>query len=172
MEWKWVKSLLIILFLVLNCFLGYQVYQRNSIAVINVETEEALRSILNSKNITCNFKMSDIQIKRYMQKIKISNEETIEEKFISISSIDNKNTEYTGRNREIVSISSMLVSFIRETKVSDVNIEKIDLGYYPEISQFDKNILSGEATPAWFIELSDGSQYVYNAYVGDRIINK
>ena len=170
MEWKWVKSLLIVLFLILNCFLGYQVYQRNSMAVINPEAIESLEAILSSKNITCNFKLSDIEIKKYMKMINISNEKNIEEKFVPISQVE-PDVEYSGRNREIMSLPSIIVNFIRETKVSDVNIENISLGYYPEINQIDKNVLSGEATPAWCISLENGDEYVYNAYLGNMIIS-
>lgn len=171
MEWKWVKSLLIVLFIILNCFLGYQVYQRNSIAVINPEAIEALEDILGSKNITCDFKLNNIEVKKYMKKINIINEKNIEEKFIPISSIG-KEMEYTGRNREIISLPAIMINFIRDTKISDVTIKSIVLGYYPEINQIDKNVLSGEATPAWLISLGSGDEYIYNAYLGDLINTK
>ena len=169
LEWKWVKSLLIILFLILNGFLGYQVYQRNTVSVISSEALDSLNMILSSKNITCKFELEDVETKKYMKKINITNEKNIEEKFIPISSISDQEIEYTGRNREIISVHSIIVSFIRETQVSDLSISNILLGYYPEISQIDKNILSGEATPAWLIELDNGKEYIYNAYLGDRI---
>lgn len=169
MEWKWVKNLLIILFLILDCFLVYQVYQRNTASVINPESVQALESILSAQNITYDLKFSEIETKKYMRKINISNEENIEEKFIPISSIEKQDVEYKGRNREIISLTSVIASFIRETKMIDAHIENIALGYYPEISQIDKNILFGEATPAWLIKLSNGQEYIYNAYRGDLI---
>jgi len=172
MEWKWVKSLLILLFLILNCFLGYQVYQRNTISRINSEALESLKVILSSQNITCNLELADVEVKKYMRKINIRNEKNIEEKFIPISSIAGQEIEYTGRNREIISIPSIIVGFIRETKIKDIGINNITLGYYPEISQIDKNILSGKATPAWLITLDNGEEYIYNAYVGNRIITE
>lgn len=168
MEWKWIKSLLIVLFIILNCFLGYQVYQRNSISVINPEAIEALEDILGNKNITCNFRLNNIEVKKYMKKINIINEKNIEEKFLSLASIG-KEIEYTGRNREIISLPAIIVKFIRDTKISDITIESIILGYYPEINQIDKNVLSGEATPAWLICLENGDEYIYNAYLGDLI---
>lgn len=170
MEWKWIKTLLIFLFLILNCFLGYQVYQRNSIAVINPEAVEALEEILSSKNITYNFKLNDIEVKKYMKLINISNEKNIEEKFIPISQLA-PDVEYSGRNREILTLPAIIINFIRETKVSDVSIESISLGYYPEINQIDKNVLSGEATPVWLISLGNGDEYVYNAYLGNIIMS-
>jgi len=168
LEWKWVKTLLIVLFLILNCFLGWQVYLRNSTSVINPEAISSLESILDSKNITCNFKLNSIEVKKYMKKIKISNEKTIEEKFIPISYVD-QDVEYSGRNREIMPLPTILVNFIRDTKLTDVNLVNISLGYYPEINQIDTNILSGEATPAWLICLANGEEYVYNAYLGNLI---
>lgn len=168
MEWKWVKSLLIILFLILNCFLGYQVYLRNSMSVINTDSLYALETVLNSKNIKCDLKLSNIEVKKYMKKININNEETIEEKFVPISEVA-KDVEYSGRNREITGLPTIIVNFIRENNVSDVVIDNICLGYYPEINQIDTNVLYGEATPAWCISLSNGDEYIYNAYLGNMI---
>jgi len=172
MEWKWVKSLLIFLFLVLNCFLGYLVYQRNAVSTINTEAVDSLEIILESKNIKCNFDLANVEMKRYMRKINISSEKNIEEKFIPISSIDGTEVEYSGRNREIISLPLLIVDFIRDTKISGVNINEIILGYYPEINQIDKNVLIGEATPAWLISLDTGEEYIYNAYIGDKITLK
>ena len=169
MEWKWVKSLLIILFLILNCFLGYKVYQKNAVSVVNSETILSLQSIMESKNITYKFKFSDIEVKKYMRKINISSDENIKEEFIPLSVIASPDVEYTGRNKEIISLSSVIVNFIRDTELIDVCISDISLGYYPEISQIDKNIISGEATPAWLITLESGEKYIYNAYLGDRM---
>ena len=169
MEWKWVKSLLIFLFLILNCFLGYQVYQRNAVSTISEEAEKSLKVVLESRNITCNFEFNNVVTKKYMKKINISNEKNIEEKFIPISLIDNQKAQYTGRNRETIPLSSVLVNFVRETKLTDVKIDGVALGYYPEISQIDKNILSGEATPAWLIKTEKNGDFIYSAYLGDRI---
>ena len=170
MEWKWVKTLLIFFFLILNVFLGYQVYQRNATSVVNSKTVESLNSILASRNIGCDFLLNNIETKKYMRKIKISNEDIIEEKFLPIASFSPEEVGYSGRNREIITLPSVLVSFLRETKIKDANIENIVLGYYPEISQIDKEILSGEATPAWQIKLESGEEYIYNAYTGNRIM--
>jgi len=168
-EWKWVKSLLIVLFLILNCFLGYQVYKRNTVSVINTETIESLNVILDSKNIKCNFELADIEVKKYMKKINLSNDKKIEEKFIPLSSLSNQEIEYTGRNREILSVPLIIVNFIRETQFKDITLDNIMLGYYPDISQIDKNVLLGEATPAWRIILDTGEEFIYNAYLGTKI---
>jgi hypothetical protein len=149
--------------------LGYQVYQRNSISVINPEAIESLEIILNKKNIACDFKLNNIEVKKYMKKINISNEKNIEEKFISISEIAGNNVEYTGRSKEIIGLPAIIAGFIRETQLSDIKIQKISLGYYPEISLIDNNVISGEATPAWSIILDTGEEFIYNAYLGDKM---
>jgi len=172
LEWKWVKSLLILLFLILNAFLGYQVYQHNTVSVINSDAVNSLNVILESNNIKCNFELADIEVKKYMKKINIRNEKNIEEKFIPLSTIKGQKVEYSGRNREILSIPLIIVNFIRETKVNNVTLDNIALGYYPDISQIDKTVLYGEAIPAWRITTDTGEEYIYNAYLGTKIIKE
>jgi len=171
LEWKWVKSLLIILFLILDCFLGYQVYQRNTISVVNAETMASLNTILETNNIKCDFEWSGIETKKYMRKIKISNDKNIEEKFLPTMALVEKEINCTGRNRKIIPLPSIIINFLRDSKLKDITIKSITLGYYPEINQIDKTVLSGEATPAWRIVLDDEREYVYNAYLGDLINN-
>ena len=171
LEWKWVKSLLIFLFIILDCFLGYQVYQRNTISVVNTETMASLNNILATNNIKCDFEWSSIESKKYMRKIKISNDKNIEEMFLPRTSLLEKEINYTGRNRKIIPVTSVIVNFLRDSKLKDITIKGITLGYYPEINQIDKTVLSGEATPAWQILLDDEQEYIYNAYLGDLLIN-
>ena len=171
LEWKWVKSLLIFLFLILDCFLGYQVYQRNTISVVNTETMASLNTILETNNIKCDFEWTSVEAKKYMRKIKISNDKNIEEKFLSINSLPEKEVNYTGRNRKIILPTTIIINFLRDSKLKDITIKSITLGYYPEINQIDKTVLSGEATPAWQVLLDDGREYIYNAYLGDLIVN-
>lgn len=168
MEWKWIKTLLIFFFIGLNCFLGIQVYQRNVISLVNSETIDSVNTILDNRNIKCKFNLEEVQVKKYMRKISISNDKNIEESFITLNSIEEK-PDYVGRNREIISLQAIIPTFIRESKIQDVNIENITLGYYPEMSQIDKSVLLGEATPAWLIELENGDRYIYNAYIGEKM---
>ena len=84
MEWKWVKSFLILVFIILNCFLGYKVYQRNQAVTINAESIESIRSILEARNIKCDFDLAKVETRGYMRKISISNSENIEPKFIAL----------------------------------------------------------------------------------------
>ena len=104
-----------------------------------------------------------------MRKISISNSENIEPKFIFISEIVNDKEIYIGRNRSVLSFPIILTNFIRDMKFENITIKEIVLGYYPEMSQIDKTVLSGEAIPAWRIVLDDGTEYIYNAYLGEQM---
>lgn len=168
MEWKWIKSFLIIIFIILNCFLGYQVYQRNQFNAINSESIASVKSILESRNIVCNFDFSKVQTKGYMKKISITNSYNIEPSFISIDKLA-EDEVYIGRNRQILSLPIVITSFLRDTKLDNIVIKNILLGYYPEMSQIDKTVLSGEAIPAWCIVLENGEEYIYNAYLGEKM---
>ena len=169
MEWKWVKSFLILVFIILNCFLGYKVYQRNQAVTITAESIESIRSILEARNIKCDFDLAKVETRGYMRKISISNSENIEPKFIFISEIVNDKEIYIGRNRSVLSFPIILTNFIRDMKFENITIKEIVLGYYPEMSQIDKTVLSGEAIPAWRIVLDDGTEYIYNAYLGEQM---
>ena len=169
MEWRWVKSFLIIVFIILNSFLGYQVYQRNQLGVVNSESIISIKNILNSRNINCTFDFNDIAVKGYMKKISISNNKNIEPEFININELLVEEDIYIGRNRKILSLPIVITNFLRDTKLTDVVIKDIILGYYPEMSQIDKTVLSGEAIPAWRIVLEDEREYIYNAYLGEQM---
>lgn len=169
MEWKWVKSFLIFVFIILNCFLGFEVYQRNQAVTVNAESIESIRLVLESRNIKCDFDLTKIEAKGYMRKLSISNGENIEQKFIFLNEIVNDKDVYIGRNRSVLSFPIILTNFIRDMKLENVTIKEIVLGYYPEMSQIDKTVLSGEAIPAWRIVLEDGTEYIYNAYLGEQM---
>ena len=72
-------------------------------------------------------------------------------------------------NRKILSLPIIITNFLRDTKLTDAVIKEIVLGYYPEMSQIDKTVLSGEAIPAWRIVLEDEREYIYNAYLGEQM---
>ena len=172
MEWKWIKSFLIIVFIVLNCFLGYKVYQRNHFSTVNSEGVASVKSILESRNVICNFDFNKIEVKGYMRKISISNNYNIEPRFIRIDELKDNEELYIGRNRRSLGLPVIITSFLRDTKLMDSAVDKIELGYYPEMSQIDKTVLSGEAIPAWRILLNDGTEYIYNAYLGEQMNEK
>lgn len=169
MEWRWVKNFLIIVFIILNCFLGYKVYQRYQFSTVNSDSIASIKTILDSRNISYEFDFSKIEFKGYMKKISISNSNNIEPKFIRIPELDDDKELYIGRNRQVLSLPLIITNFLRDTKVSDIKIKEIVLGYYPEMSQIDKTVLSGEAIPAWCIILEDGREYIYNAYLGEQM---
>ena len=84
MEWKWIKSFLIFVFIVLNCFLGYKVYQRNQAVTVNTESIESIQSILKARNINCDFDLSKVEARGYMRKISMSNNENIDTSIIDL----------------------------------------------------------------------------------------
>ena len=77
MELKRVKSALILLFLIVDIFLAYQVYTKN--ISTNSDTLDALNSILVSRNITFAFPVKDISKPIGMTKLLITSEEGISE---------------------------------------------------------------------------------------------
>ena len=169
MEWKWVKNFLIIVFIILNCFLGYQVYQKYQLTTVNSESITSINNILNTRNITCSFDLENIETKGYMKKISISNNYNIEPQFIKIGDIEENSEVYIGRNRRLLMLPIIITNLLRDTKIQDAVISEIILGYYPEMSQIDKTVLSGEAIPAWRIVLDNGEEYIYNAYLGEKM---
>lgn len=166
MEWKWIKTLLIIIFLCIDIFLGVMVYQENRNYMLNPEVLLATQDILKSRNLSLTFSLESITTKRYMRKIALSGENEMLEKFIPL--VGENDYEYRGRRREIISLASAISYFLRDFDVRDTTISSIELGYYPEMSQIDENILSGEAIPAWKIVAGEKT-YLYNAYVGSLI---
>lgn len=172
MEWKWVKSFLIFIFVLLNCFLGYQVYQRNRATIVNSESIESVKQIMELRNIKYDFDLTQVETKGYMRKISISNSENIKPEFISMSEVTNDKDLFIGRNRKILSFPVILTNFVRDIKPENITIKELGLGYFPEMSQIDKTVLSGEAIPAWRIVLENGNEYIYNAYLGEKMDEK
>ncbi len=169
MEWKWVKNFLIVIFILLNCFLGYKVYQKNQAVTVNAESIESIRIILATRNIICDFDLTKVEVRGYMRKISISNNENIKPEFIFINEVIDDKDVFIGRNRKILSFPIILTNFVRDIKPENITIREIGLGYFPEMSQIDKTVLSGEAIPAWRIILNDGTEYIYNAYLGEKM---
>ena len=67
MEWKRVKSALILLFLVVDVFLAYQVYTKN--VETNSDTLDALNSVLISRNVEMKMDLNDIKYASKMGKL-------------------------------------------------------------------------------------------------------
>lgn len=144
-------------------------YQRNQFGIVNSESIASIKNILESRNIECLFNFNDIEVKGYMKKISISNNKNIEPEFIDINELLDEEDIYIGRNRKILSLPIVITNFLRDTKLTDVVVKDIVLGYYPEMSQIDKTVLSGEAIPAWRIVLENDKEYIYNAYLGEQM---
>ncbi|MBP3284267.1 MAG: hypothetical protein J6M02_02065 [Clostridia bacterium] len=166
MEWKWIKTLLIVIFLCIDVVLGIMVYRDNKEHMLKPEVVEAVKEILEKRHISLSCDLEKVTTKRYMRKISISNEKEIVEKFIPLS--EEKEWNYKGRRREIVSLTSVISLFLRDTDLKDTTITSIELGYYPEMAQINESVLVGEAIPVWRIVTGENT-YLYNAYVGSRV---
>jgi len=166
MEWKWIKTLLIIIFLCIDVFLGIRVYQNNRDYLLNPEVIEATKSILESRKIKLSLELENVTTKRYMRKIALFGENELVEQFIPLSA--EWDWKYKGRRREILSLASIISLFLRDTDLRDATITDISLGYYPELDQISESILEGEAIPVWRI-IAGEDIYLYNAYVGSRV---
>ena len=166
MEWKWIKTLLIIIFLCIDVFLGVKVYQNNRDYLLNPEVAQATKDILKNRNISISFELENVVTKRNMRKVVLAGKSEIVEKFIPISA--DWYWKYKGRRREILPLTSIISLFIRDTDLRDTDLTSIELGYYSELDQIDESILEGEAIPVWRIVAGENT-YLYNAYVGSRV---
>jgi len=164
MEWKRVKSALIILFLIVDVFLAYKVYQKN--IVTNSDTLDALNSILTSRSIEIEVNVKDIQIQSKMSKLLITSDEGINSDIMIKLEDITKEAEYIGNKRKIVDLSTLMATFIRDTKAENIKIDDIYLCYFYNSTQVGENVKYAEAEPAWIIEVAS-EKYVYSAYTGN-----
>lgn len=164
MEWKRVKSALIVLFLIVDMFLAYKVYQKNIVTAS--DTLDALNSILNSRNIEIGVDVKDIEIQSKMSKLLITSEEGVNNDIMIKLSETKKDSEYIGNKRKIVDLSTLVATFIRDTKAENIKINDIYLCYFYNSEQVGENVKYAEAEPSWVIEIN-GEKYVYSAYTGN-----
>ena len=165
MEWKRVKSMLIILFLVVDIFLIYQIYMKNK--TTSTDTLDALSSVLATRNIEIKVDMNDIIYHSKMQKLLITSDEGINEDVrIKLDEVS-KDAEYIGNKRRIVDLTILLATFIRDNKAENLVISDIYLCYYYNSTQVGENVKYAEAEPSWIIELENGEKYIYSAYTGN-----
>lgn len=165
MEWKRVKSALILLFLIVDVFLAYQVYTKNM--VTNSDTIEALNSILISRNIEMNKDISDIKLETKMPKLLIANNEEITNDVMVKLNEVTKDAEYIGNKRKIIDLATLMATYIRDTKAQNVTVKDIYLCYFYNSTQVGEKVKYAEAEPSWVIELETGEKYVYSAYNGN-----
>ena len=164
MEWKRVKSALILLFLIVDIFLAYQVYTKN--ISTNSDTLDALNSILVSRNITFAFPVKDISKPIGMTKLLITSEEGISEDILIKLEDLKKDADYIGKKREIIDLSTLMATFIRDTKAQNLEISDIYLCYFYNSAKIGENVKYAEAEPCWVIEVNN-EKYVYGAYNGN-----
>lgn len=164
MEWKRVKSALIILFLIVDVFLAYKVYQKNT--VTNSDTLDALNSILTSRNVEIGVNIKDIEIQHKMAKLLITSDTGINSDIMIKLDDITKEAEYIGNKRKTVDLSTLMATFIRDTKAENIKINDIYLCYFYNSTQVGENVKYAEAEPSWVIE-TNGNKYVYSAYTGN-----
>ena len=165
MDWKKVKLMLIVLFLFINVFLLYMLYNRNIKSY--VETVSAIETVFSAQNVALKVNIRDIQKNNRMSKLFITNSEKLNDNLL-ISLEEAETYEHIGRKKSIVDITVLLANFIRDVAPIDITIKNILLGYYFNKNQVAEDVMSGEAEPCWIIE-TDTNTYVYNAYNGKLI---
>lgn len=167
MDWKKVKLMLIVLFLFINIFLIYMLYNKN--IKIYVDTMDAIETIFNSNNVTLIPNINNIKKNQRMPKLLItSNDEITENLLITIE--ESQKYQHIGRKKKVVDITVVLSNFIRDVGPHDLIIKNISLAYFFNSNQINEDIVSGEAEPCWVIE-TNNAIYIYNAYNGELLIN-
>lgn len=164
MEWKRIKSMLIVLFLIVDIFLIYQLYKENN--VVSADAINAIISMLEARNIEIKIDEEDIIYHSKLPKVLITSEEGISEDIkIRLKDVS-KEVEYIGNKREIIDLVTLLATFIRDNKAENLVIDDIYLCYYYNSMQVGENVKYAEAEPSWIIEVGD-TEYIYSAYTGN-----
>lgn len=166
MEWKRIKSALIILFIFINLFLVYKLCQKENLLFFNSEQYEYLGEILNNRNIILAQDIKNIETKRKMQRIYIESDKAIREDYI-ISINQAKELKTIGKSKKVLNTVEILTEFIKDTKLIDNTIKNIELGYFYDSSQISEEVLIAEAEPVWIIDVENSNRYIYNAYTGE-----
>lgn len=170
MEWKRIKTVLILLFVILNSFLIFQLYKKNVNENFNSKTFESLKTIIETKNIKLVQDIKDLPKTSRMKRMLIESEKGFTEDFIILIDGSHKPEGIlTGKKKDIISFVTLLTNFIRDEIPENITIENICLGYFYDSSQISEGVLSGEAEPVWIIDVSEKGRYIYNAYTGLQI---
>lgn len=164
MEWKRVKTTLIIIFLFVDIFLAYQIYTKN--ISTNSDTFDALNSILETRNINVLVDLKTINNVSKKSKLLITSEEGISEDILIRVDELSKESEYIGNNKNVIDLTKLMATFIRDTKAENIEIENIYLCYFYDSSQVGENVKYAEAEPSWVIEV-ENEKYIYNGYTGN-----
>jgi hypothetical protein len=132
----------------------------------NSDTIEALNSILISRNINMNKDINDIKVETKMPKLLIANNEEItSDVMVKLSEVE-KDAEYIGSKRKIIDLSTLMATFIRDTKAQNITVKDIYLCYFYNSTQVEEKVKYAEAEPAWVIETGN-EKYIYSAYTGN-----
>ena len=166
MEWKRIKSALIILFIFLNLFLIYKLCEKDNLLFFNSEQYTYIEKILGNRNIKLSQDIKSIETKRKMKRVYIESDKAIEEDYIiSLSAANELRT--IGKSKKVLNTVDILAKFIKDTKLIDSTIKNIELGYFYDSSQISGEVLIAEAEPVWIIDVEDSNRYIYNAYTGE-----
>jgi len=187
MEWKKVKSILILIFIGINIFLGYMVYEKNNLSQ-EMKSLSTVKEILSNRAVVLNTDIGNYPVQ--LRRIAVENNEKINLNDMSIVYPANspqvkalktmkentlKSTEnklnvvgYTGNKKEIIAADKIIMNLIRDTKIENNQINKFEL-VYKVINNIDAEVVSAEMEPIWHIVLADGTEYNFNAYSGVMI---
>jgi len=165
MEWKKVKLMLIVLFLCINVFLIYMLYNKNIKSY--VDTLTAIEDVFSSNNVMLIPDLNTLEQRNKMDKLHIANVTELKGDLL-ITMEEAINYEHIGRKKEIVKVTVVLANFIRDFAPHDLVIKNISLGYFFNSNQLNESIVSGEAEPCWFIE-TNNKIHVYSAYSGELL---
>lgn len=165
MEWKKIKLMLIVLFIFVNMFLLYMLYNKNVKG--HVDTIKAIEAVFSDNNVMVIPDMNQLIYKPGMKKLLITGVDGMNDNFL-ITLEESENYQKIGVKKEIVNISVVLSNFIRDFTPNNLVIKNIYLGYFFDSNKISENIVSGEAEPCWILETNKG-KHIYNAYSGKII---
>ena len=187
MEWKKVKSILILIFIGINIFLGYMVYEKNNLSQ-EMKSLSTVKDILSNRGVTLNTEIANYPVQ--LRRIAVSNDEKINlddllivypanspqgkalksMKENALKSTENKLSVegYTGNKKEVIAADKIIMNLIRDTKIENNQINKFEL-VYKVINNIVAEVVSAEMEPIWHIVLADGTEYNFNAYSGVMI---
>jgi len=166
MDWKKVKLMLIVLFILINIFLLQMLYNKNIKGY--VDTINAIETVFNSNNVTLIPNVDNIDKNIRMSKLFISDNNGINENLV-ITLEESENYTHIGKKKRVIDIAELLANFIRDIAPKDLIIKNISLGYFFNSNQVNDDVVSGEAEPCWIIGTSNG-KYIYSAYNGDLLL--
>jgi len=166
MEWKKIKIMLIVLFLFINVFLCYMLYNKNIKSY--VETLETIQVVLETNNVTVIPNLNAFEKNEKMSKLFIRSQNEIKDNLLITLEEANK-YEKIGKRKEIINLTTLLANFIRDIAPKSMIVKEITLGYFFNSNQVNEEVVAGEAEPCWIVDTSKG-KYIYNAYTGELIL--